>query len=426
MIIVPALITAMCLQAVVPAEETATPSPLPIPYVATRYDTARDMLWLADVTESDIVYDLGSGDGRILIEAVKEKNAHKAVGIEIDSKLVEQSRANIKQAGLTGRIEVIHGDLFKTDFTEANVVTLFLGHKPNLDLRPKLIETLKPGSRVVSHQFGMGEWVPKKELTIRTVCMGMWGEMYTPFLNNPLVPDYTGNEMHFGRDDKIMIWVIPAAVAGTWKGIFNTKNGLQELQIDLHQDLTKNTGTYKLSGTENHAGRLYDVDLWGNHIRFWSSEHGNPRTSEVFDMRFDGYVHNNTLTGTLVINDFEQRHPYTWKAIREEVNLAGQWKLTASNTNEPVVLKIDTSAKRNKVACEFRGKEKPVTDFYDFGGGFYFTQWIGSDWKSGIARHEDDESGWLIGEGILSNGKMTGNTKFYGQTSPFKEIEIPE
>ncbi|MHC4890891.1 MAG: class I SAM-dependent methyltransferase, partial [Planctomycetota bacterium] len=121
------------------AETNTLPVRSSIPYVATRSDAVRDMLWMANVGKDDVVYDLGSGDGRIVIAAVRDFAAHRAVGIEIDPNRIRQSRENAHKAGLTDRVELIQGDLFTTDFRQASVVTLFLGHKPNIKLRPKML-----------------------------------------------------------------------------------------------------------------------------------------------------------------------------------------------------------------------------------------------------------------------------------------------
>ena len=173
--------------------ETAAASEPSIQYVATRNDTVRDMLWLADVGKNDIVYDLGSGDGCIVIAAVRDFGASRAVGIEIDPNRIEESRKNTEKAGVADKVKFIQGDLFTSNFSEASVVNLFLGHEANIKLRPKLLTILKPGTRIISHQFGMGEWKEDKSLSVRTVYFGMWGTIWSPFKGNPSVPDYNGN-----------------------------------------------------------------------------------------------------------------------------------------------------------------------------------------------------------------------------------------
>jgi len=149
-------------------------------HVATPHEFVRAMLWLADVSKTDVVYDLGSGDGRIPIAAVRDFGARKAVGIEIDPKLVAISQSNATKAGVARRVKFIHGDLFTNDFSEGTVVTLYLSREANLELRPKIFQLLKPGTRIVSHQFGMGEWLPHKEFRIRAPFLGMYGQALEP------------------------------------------------------------------------------------------------------------------------------------------------------------------------------------------------------------------------------------------------------
>ena len=138
--------------------------PIYVPYVPTPENVVRKMLQIADVTPDDIVYDLGAGDGRIVIIAVKEFNVKKAVGIELREDLVKQARKRIRDLKLGERAIIIHGDMFKIDISEATVVTLFLLTSVNEKLRPKLEKELKPGARVVSHEFKIPGWTPLKEV----------------------------------------------------------------------------------------------------------------------------------------------------------------------------------------------------------------------------------------------------------------------
>lgn len=119
----------------------------------------RAMLEMAGVTARDVVYDLGSGDGRIPITAAKEFGA-RGVGIEIDPVLVERARANALEAGVAGKVEFRLGDMYAADLRPATVVTLFLHPQPNLKLRPLLRSQLRPGSRIVSYIWNMGDWKP--------------------------------------------------------------------------------------------------------------------------------------------------------------------------------------------------------------------------------------------------------------------------
>ena len=133
-----------------------------VPYVPTAEEVVEKMLEMAKVSNKDIVYDLGSGDGRIPITAVKKYQALKATGVEINPDLVKKSQENAKKAGVSDRVEFLQQDLFKTNFSDATVVTLYLLPEVNLRLRPKLLTELKPGTRIVSHAFDMGDWEPER------------------------------------------------------------------------------------------------------------------------------------------------------------------------------------------------------------------------------------------------------------------------
>lgn len=134
-------------------------------YEPTPYSTVRAMLKLADVGASDVVYDLGSGDGRIVIMAAKEFGA-RGVGVDIDRDLVKEARANARNAGVEDKVQFVEGDMYKADLRSATVVTLFLHPDPNLKLRPKLLTELKPKSRVVSYIWDMGDWKPEAQKAV--------------------------------------------------------------------------------------------------------------------------------------------------------------------------------------------------------------------------------------------------------------------
>jgi SAM-dependent methyltransferase len=137
-----------------------------VPDVRTPHPTVRAMLELARVTGTDVVYDLGSGDGRIVITAAWDFGA-RGVGVEIDPALVARSRAEVARLGLADRVRVLEQDLFQIDLAPATVVTLYLGAEMNRRLRPKLLAELAPGSRIVSHDFDMGDWPPDRVVRLQ-------------------------------------------------------------------------------------------------------------------------------------------------------------------------------------------------------------------------------------------------------------------
>jgi ubiquinone/menaquinone biosynthesis C-methylase UbiE len=136
-----------------------------VPFVPTPPDVVQEMLKLANVHKGDIVYDLGCGDGRIVITAVKDFGA-TGVGIDIDPQRIQEATANAQAAGVADRVKFIEQDLFQADISKATVVTLYLLSGINLKLRPKLLSELKPGTRIVSHSFDMGDWKPEKQIQL--------------------------------------------------------------------------------------------------------------------------------------------------------------------------------------------------------------------------------------------------------------------
>ena len=131
------------------------------PYVPTPQDVVEKMLAMANVGAQDVVYDLGSGDGRLVVTAAKKLGA-RGVGIDIDPARIAEGKANAKAAGVESRVEFRQQDALAADLSQATVVTLYLLSSSNVKLRPRLLSQLKPGTRIVSHQFGMGDWTPDK------------------------------------------------------------------------------------------------------------------------------------------------------------------------------------------------------------------------------------------------------------------------
>jgi 16S rRNA A1518/A1519 N6-dimethyltransferase RsmA/KsgA/DIM1 with predicted DNA glycosylase/AP lyase activity len=136
-----------------------------VPFLESPESVVEAMLDLAQVRESDVVYDLGSGDGRIVIAAAASREA-RGVGVEIDPDLVELSIANAREAGVEDRVKFVQGDFFETDFSEATVLLLYLQPKVNKKLRPILSEQLAPGTRVVSHRYEFRDWTPVERVKV--------------------------------------------------------------------------------------------------------------------------------------------------------------------------------------------------------------------------------------------------------------------
>jgi SAM-dependent methyltransferase len=223
-------------------------------YVPTPEAVGVEMLRFAGVTPADVVYDLGSGDGRLVVAAAQDFGA-RGIGVELEARLVQDSRERAIRAGVAERATFVWGELFATDLAPATVVTLYLGETLNRRLVPKLMRELRPGARVVSHDFGLGDWRPDRTVLARG-------------------PD---------RDHLLQLWVVPADVAGTWRlrlggggrdGTLELRQRFQALDGTLHLDGVAHAVTGVVdgetlrftAGTLSLAGRLRDQGLEGEAV----------------------------------------------------------------------------------------------------------------------------------------------------------------
>jgi hypothetical protein len=186
-----------------------------VPYVPTPQSVVEEMLKLAEIDNNDVLYDLGSGDGRIVITAAK-KYGTRGVGVDIDPVRIQESNANAKAAGVTDKVKFIQGDLFQQDLRPATAVTLYLLPSINLKLRPKLLAELKPGTPIVSHAFDMGDWKPEKTVQV--------------------------------DGSTVYLWHVPAKVAGTWQYETSTARGSEQHTLKLTQDVQSIRGTVAIQG----------------------------------------------------------------------------------------------------------------------------------------------------------------------------------
>jgi SAM-dependent methyltransferase len=198
-----------------------------VPFVTTPDTVTRAMLDLAKVGRGDFVIDLGSGDGRIVIEAAKRYGA-RGLGVEIVPDLVRTSRENAKRAGVEKQAEFREQDLFQTDLAAATVITLYLLPDVNLQLRPRLLD-LRPGTRVVSHDWDMAEWKPDRTITLD-------------------VPD---KAIGFEKKSRVHLWVVPARLQGTWCATGNARGMrivVQQSFQDVRGEFFDGTASYPFEG----------------------------------------------------------------------------------------------------------------------------------------------------------------------------------
>ncbi len=213
---------------------------LDVPYVSTPQKVVDTMLEIAEVGAGDYVIDLGSGDGRIVISAAR-RGAY-GHGIDLDLDRISEARSNARSSDVSDRVMFVQGDIFETDFTRANVITMYLLSSVNLRLRPRLLEELEPGTRVVSHDFDMGEWKPDEHLRVDNADfkLGEWE------IDNPIAVD----------NHDIYFWIVPAQVEGQWEWETNGRNFTMTVKQEFQKiypqiesgEVTLRTGDNLLKG----------------------------------------------------------------------------------------------------------------------------------------------------------------------------------
>ena len=222
---------------------------LDVPYVPTAQTTVDEMLKIANVTAKDYVIDLGSGDGRIVVSAAKL--GATAMGVDINPQRIKESHENAKAAGVTDKVKFFQQDLFQTKFSDATVLTIYLLPSVNVRLRPTILNDMKPGTRVVSHDFDMGDWKPDQQKDLGT--------------------------------DQVYFWIVPAKVDGAW----TAKIGNDSYKLDLSQKYQEVSGAATATGK---SSKVENGRLAGETFTFELVEGSNRRV-------LSGKVSGNSITG---------------------------------------------------------------------------------------------------------------------------------
>jgi SAM-dependent methyltransferase len=214
-----------------------------VPYVQTPISVVEAMLSLAGVGAQDYVVDLGSGDGRVVILAAERYGA-RGLGIDYDEWLIAESRASAAKAGVADRVRFLHQDIFQADFHDATVVTMYLLPDVNLEIRPRILFELKPGTRIVSHDWDMGDWEPERALTVQ-------------------VP-----EKVYGlkKESRVFLWIVPARVAGYWRGTLAGPHGEESVVLEFTQRFQAASASvwlrrWNLAGSGRLAGDRLSLSL---------------------------------------------------------------------------------------------------------------------------------------------------------------------
>ncbi len=231
-----------------------------VPFVVTPDNVTRAMLELAQVGPQDFVLDLGSGDGRIVIQAARRFGA-RGLGVEIVPELVERSRRDALAAGVAARAKFAEQDLFKTDLSVATVITMYLLQDVNLQLRPALL-ALQPGTRIVSHDWDLGEWRPDRSVTV----------------DAPDKP--VGRE----KSSRLHLWVVPARADGTWCGTGTNRDlrlrlaqHYQVFEATLSAGRTAQLLAGRIDGARLRSAGGFEADVDGARLRVTQSGDAPPR-----------------------------------------------------------------------------------------------------------------------------------------------------
>ena len=273
-----------------------------VPYVSTPDEVVAEMLRIANVGKDDVLYDLGCGDGRIVITAAKMYGC-RGVGIDINPERIRDSRENAIKAGVSDRVQFIQMDLFEAEIRDASVVTLYLLSGVNLRLRPKLFRELSPGSRVVSHEFSMGKWEPDATSSVKA-------ENY----RDPYLFNYWDEQIaDYWRNHKVYLWIIPGNVKGTWKLTIPDFSGNDEFTLRFDQEFQRVRGQ-ALESASTIPVFIKDVKIRGNMLLFTLERKLNGRTESL---HFEGIIQGNTMRGTMEIEGGPGKGKIKWTARRD-------------------------------------------------------------------------------------------------------------
>jgi len=250
-----------------------------VPYVPTPQVTVDEMLRIANVGPQDFVLDLGSGDGRIVITAARKFGA-RGLGVDLDSGLVAEADGNAREAGVESRVRFLEQDLFDTDLGQATVIATYLLPFVMLKLRPRLLQ-LKPGTRIVSHDFDLGEWRPDRKTYLRK---------------------------------NVFLWVVPAQVAGRWQASLRIPPIERHLELELTQRYQELSAHARLNGV---PAQVWEATLAGDRLSFVVVD-TTDRENEA-SLYFEGKVSGSVIEGELIRGVGAARSVTGWRAVRRQL-----------------------------------------------------------------------------------------------------------
>jgi len=325
-----------------PALADQPPPDLIVPYVPSAPEVVAEMLKLTKVGPDDIVYDLGCGDGRIVVAAVKDFKAKKGVGIDLNPVRIKEAKENVEKNGVGDRVVIKLGDLREADVKEASVVTLFLLTRVNLMVRPILFRDLKPGCRVVSHAFTMGEWEQDQLVRNDRALSGV-----------------------------VYFWTIPAHVGGTWTWSLKGKDADIPCSLAISQEFQRFVGHLTLPGEK--PVRVDNTALSGKDISFAAAVKVDGQPVKI---AWRGTVEGDAVAGTQEIEGGPNPGKQPWAAKRQPVDLCGTWPVKVNPPAPDLDGTLTIERKDGTLAATYSlakdNKAVPVTALYDWGGSLRF------------------------------------------------------
>jgi len=276
-----ALLAAACLAGGASAQDWGD-----TPYVQTPQNVVDAMLTIAKVGPADFVIDLGSGDGRMVITAATKYGA-RGFGVDLDGKLVALANRNAARAGVASRAAFYQRDLHATDVSRASVMSIYLLPEVNLMIRDRLLATLKPGTRIVSHDYDMGDWPPDYKT-----------EMDAP-----------GKTVGVGQRSRIFYWMVPGNAAGRWRWRLVLDGKAVDFALALQQNFQFAEGTLEAGGKR---ARVAKAKLAGNQLSFAAALEG-------VRYAFSGRIVNHAIEGTVRVERGGKATELPWSATRVEL-----------------------------------------------------------------------------------------------------------
>lgn len=357
------------------------------PFEPTPPQVVEEMLKFAGVTADDYVFDLGCGDGRIVIAAAKQFGA-RGFGVDLDPQRIEECKEGAEAASVADKTQFVIASYFDADIRPATVVATYLLAETNLRLRPKYFRELRPGVRLVSHCFDMDDWKPDKTT-------------------------YSAK----ARENRILLWVIPAPVGGVWRWTSATESGGQAFRLELQQQFQMVSGTLAVGNSP--AKPIRDVSLSGRNIQFRATLGQGAKAATVL---FKGMVDGDLIKGTQKVERGSGAGETEWIARRDPVDITGVWRVSVQGGPGPLDGRLKIAPRKDIGLEAVYATDRPTTETV-------LPSWI--SWGTSIyfeippADSEEEERGPIF-TGVLGAREGRGTVSRSHWPSPLQWTAVRE